>query len=265
LFCGEFWVYCLMRSLRNTFTLIELLVVTAIIAILASILLPVLGMAKEKGTQISCNGNFKQSNVSLISFAGDNEGDLPVAYNLGSPEENRGLDVYAFGPYNFVTLVQDYFDFKVWTCPSLNNITIDDPINDIALAINNSLKSPFFYYPDRESPNFFQPVGFKMEKNLGRFSDASKWTLSQEGSGIYTPFAVYYSTHGSGQYETQDPDNLSHSFRRWQIVPQTGSQLYGINLLYFDGHVEWISQQNLDFINWDHSPHNTRVFGDLPD
>ena len=59
------------------FTLIELLVVVAIIAILASLLLPAIAKAKLKATEATCLSNEKQLCLAFIIYAGDNNDYMP--------------------------------------------------------------------------------------------------------------------------------------------------------------------------------------------
>lgn len=59
------------------FTLIELLIVIAIVAILASLLLPALSKARETSRQIKCAGNMKQLGIVFFMYSGDYEGWNP--------------------------------------------------------------------------------------------------------------------------------------------------------------------------------------------
>jgi prepilin-type N-terminal cleavage/methylation domain-containing protein/prepilin-type processing-associated H-X9-DG protein len=78
------------RRQNAAFTLIELLVVIAIIAILASILFPVFGRARENARRSSCQSNMKQMGLGIMQYVQDFDEKYPQGYwykdNLGDTQ-----------------------------------------------------------------------------------------------------------------------------------------------------------------------------------
>ena len=99
----------------RAFTLIELLVVIAVIGILASLLLPALGRAKQRGQGIRCVSNLRQLGVAITLYTQEFNGriqvDVPLdptqtwgsVLNTNQPLQAR--DVYvcpAYDPRQFI-------------------------------------------------------------------------------------------------------------------------------------------------------------------
>lgn len=100
------------RIAHRAFTLIELLVVIAIIAILAAILFPVFGRARENARRSSCQSNLKQIGLGIVQYAQDYDETMPPGYVEGATSSSSNA-----GPWHM--LIQPYTkSLQVLRCPS---------------------------------------------------------------------------------------------------------------------------------------------------
>ncbi|MDF2440953.1 MAG: hypothetical protein JWN98_1937 [Abditibacteriota bacterium] len=122
---------------KSGFTLIELLVVIAIIAILAAILFPVFGRARENARKTSCLSNLKQLGTAFAMYMQDYDGRFhkttssrpeAAAHGFGRHDALAGDAHWPwfYGPY--------VKNVAVFDCPSspdtVTNMTITNWDND---------------------------------------------------------------------------------------------------------------------------------------
>jgi prepilin-type N-terminal cleavage/methylation domain-containing protein/prepilin-type processing-associated H-X9-DG protein len=72
---------------KRAFTLIELLVVISIIAVLAAMLLPAVGLVRDAARMSNCGSNLRQVGVASLTYAEENDGLLcpsRLNYNPGT-------------------------------------------------------------------------------------------------------------------------------------------------------------------------------------
>jgi len=133
-----------LKRLKGGFTLIELLVVIAIISILASMLLPALGKAKEKALAISCVNNLRQIGLSMQMYGDDSNDRLPVSYaSIADPTGGNWNSTNT--PWTRALAPYYSNDTNILRCPGFDSVYNKSGYNYFmgsdAFAFNNDLNA----------------------------------------------------------------------------------------------------------------------------
>lgn len=106
---------------QRAFTLVELLVVIAVIALLASLVLPALAHAKEKGRRIKCTANLKQIVLAMHAFSFDFE-----VYPWRLAPSDGGSQTMTQAAKSFQAMRDYLVTPAVLVCPSDQRPSIDN-------------------------------------------------------------------------------------------------------------------------------------------
>lgn len=214
--------------LRSAFTLIELLVVIAIIAILAAILFPVFGRARENARRSSCQSNLKQIGLGVMQYTQDYDEYLPC----GTTGNGQGGWVGQIFPYVKST--------QLFACPS-DSSEIFDPAQPQIPRLS------YFYNVNVSGPN-----NVVTPTSVAKLNATTLTVLAGEVTGKarispYPPNGVdTRSSVGNGLDAPQNADGYAtglmgnRAFNSGTNHLAEGIHLSGSNFLACDGHVKWL-------------------------
>jgi prepilin-type N-terminal cleavage/methylation domain-containing protein/prepilin-type processing-associated H-X9-DG protein len=216
---------------KSAFTLIELLVVIAIIAILASILFPVFGRARENARRSSCQSNLKQIGLGIMQYTQDYDERFPlyrVTFYVAAPG-------YTFG---WADAIQPYLKSEqIFQCPSNSDVVPD-----------KASATPTPAQPGYTDYAYNTALGSQPGTNAA--SGAGVALSALENSSLTVMFLEsfvenlpYPSNNGSARNASRGGGSTTAPIASISNL-QANRHLDGSNLTFADGHVKWTKAVN---------------------
>jgi prepilin-type N-terminal cleavage/methylation domain-containing protein/prepilin-type processing-associated H-X9-DG protein len=213
-----------MSSDRRGFTLIELIVVIAIIVVLMAILFPVFAHAKNKAYQVGCTANLRQLQLAVRQYCTDHDGHFPLQV------------VPADVPYRWVDAIYPYGNSKaVYACP-LNPVTADPDSRPDPAA---PLPETSYYYCAYTLGGIEEMT---VSNAAATISIMDGWFLEGQGGPQGKNYPMYLSPWATPQETADWVNDIPTQHVGVQELNQMHQHNGGVNLVFVDGHCEWVTR-----------------------